>query len=177
MPQKRAGVALRTFPAPEYEPERERVVIGCDAELESLHLLTRKFRTRRSNMFITRPHFGLCLSPLTVSHHHIPPSLRPSRSPSEKNNCNAGIKSTTYVKSLTFNFWGSVPPPLAILRTLHLTDLLNSRTTPREQAYRLSTNLHILSLGGTPKRRRTRTRQFGTCHPGRNTNVIRVSPP
>ena len=53
--------------------------------MQSLRFLLthRKFRTRRNNMFITRPHFGLCLSPLTVYHYHI---RRPSvRSPSEKN--------------------------------------------------------------------------------------------
>jgi len=53
-------------------------------------------------MFITRPHFGLCLSPLTVYHYHIrpPPSLC-----STSENSNPGIKHATYVKTQLFIFW------------------------------------------------------------------------
>jgi hypothetical protein len=55
-------------------------------------------------MFITRPHFGLCLSPLTFYHYHIRAfsSLPPHKI------CDADIKDATYVKAL-FLFSGSLP--------------------------------------------------------------------
>ena len=69
--QKSAGVALRTI---------LRQDIGRNADVYGRMIqssrslqpeISPKFRTRRNNMFITRPRFGLCLSPLTVYHYHI----------------------------------------------------------------------------------------------------------
>jgi len=68
--QKLAGVALRTFLAQEIGRNADdygRMIWGS----KSHQVPNPKFRTRRNNMFITRPHFGLCLSLLTAYHYHI----------------------------------------------------------------------------------------------------------
>ena len=124
---------------------------------------TRIFVTRRNNMFITRPHFGLCLSPLTVYHYHI---RRLSPSPPSPSLC---LKSVTRaLNTLRTRKLGHCFPFLAILMCFpEQPNKLHEEET--KETYRL--------IRRVPTHRRTTyAKQFGICHPGRNTNVIRASP-
>ena len=105
---------------------------------------------------------------LPLSH---PPSFPPSPSSLSKI-CNAGIKYATYVKAQPL-FYGLLP-----LRDIdaHLAYFPNSRTTAREEYNHLSRRKpHRLIRRGTHTPAHNVREQFGICHPGRNTNVIRVS--
>jgi len=151
--QKLAGVALRTFLAQEIDRNADdygRMIWGSKSH--------QKFRTRRNNMFITRPHFGLCLSFLTAYHYHI---RRPSPLLSV---CN-GYQRRRVCENSPFV---SRVPPIRNIRA-HLTGFFRTAEQPliEKETYRLTRRV--------PTHRRAHTRQFGACHPERNTNAIRVS--
>ena len=163
--QNRAGVALRTF-LPQDLGRNAKIMTGyLMAELEIP--LTGNFVHAGATCSSHVRHFGLCLSPLTAYHYHI---RRPSsRSPSE--NYNPGIKVATYVNAqlvfLGFSPSCDISP--------HLTGPPNSRTVHESRiAYRETRISSYYEGTHTPAHTHATVRNI--CHPGRNTNAIRVSP-
>jgi hypothetical protein len=118
--QKLAGVALRTFLPHDIGRNANRY--GRMMRSPRSSHPNSKFRTCGNNMFITRPHFGLCLSLLTAYHYHI---RRPSP-PSLSEICNAGSNDATYVRAQLL-FSGSLPLVIFRAHLMGFSEQPNSR--------------------------------------------------
>ena len=160
--QKLAGVALRTFIPQETGRNTDdygRMIWGLEIPLPSPPEIS---HTPEQHV-----HHTSAFRPLPFPLDRVPLSYPPSFSPflSDRN----GHQPRRVCENSAFNIRVA---PGRDYSWLHLTGLFFSRNTAEQpliekETYRLTRR--------EPTHRRTRTRQFGGCHPGRNTNVIRVS--